>query len=203
MQRPISSIRWRIVGCGVGLLLFATQLPLAAQTAHNRREGNRLIANQPELGVILGVIQSRLKPELPPISPVLPQRQVSRVVLKLKERRVYIYQGEQVKTSYPVAVGRPGWETPVGQFRVLEMVKQPGWTNPFTSEVSPPSADNPLGERWIAFWTDGTNYVGFHGTPSRDSIGQAASHGCVRMFNEDVRELYEVVQIGTPVIVEP
>lgn len=66
----------------------------------------------------------------------------------------------------------------------------------------PPGPDNPLGERWIAFWTDGTNVIGFHGTPNRDSVGRAASHGCVRMYNEDVRELYDIVSTGTPVTVE-
>jgi L,D-transpeptidase ErfK/SrfK len=209
MQRPILSTHWAstrrgAICLGVGLLLFATPQPIAAQTKQNSRQNSQPADSIPRR---LGAIQSRLTPELPQLSPVLlpvlPQPRTNRVVLKIKERRVYVYQGDHVKTSYPVAVGRPGWETPTGEFQVLEMVKQPGWTNPFTQEVLPPSAENPLGERWIAFWTDGTNYVGFHGTPSRDSIGQAASHGCVRMLNEDVRELYEAVQIGTPVIVEP
>jgi lipoprotein-anchoring transpeptidase ErfK/SrfK len=151
----------------------------------------------------VGVIESRIQPSLPPIQPILPQAQSIRLVLKLQERRLYVYDGERIKASYPVAVGKAGWETPEGEFEVIEMVRQPGWTNPFTHEVMPPGPENPLGERWIAFWTDGTNYVGFHGTPNRTSVGQFASHGCVRMFNEHVRELYEVVQIGTQVVVEP
>jgi L,D-transpeptidase ErfK/SrfK len=148
------------------------------------------------------VIESRIQPNLPDIQPILPEVQTVRLVLKLQERRLYVYDGERIKATYPVAVGKAGWETPKGEFRVLEMVRQPGWTNPFTQEVMPPGPDNPLGDRWIAFWTDGTNYVGFHGTPNRASVGQSASHGCVRMFNEHVRELYETVQIGTPVVVE-
>lgn len=143
-------------------------------------------------------------PELPPIRPILPDvtTQETRLVLKLKQRRLYVYQGQQLKASYPVAVGRSGWETPTGQFRVMGMVQNPGWTNPFTRKVMPPGPDNPLGDRWIAFWTDGRNSIGFHGTPDRDSVGQAASHGCVRMLNEDIRELYEMAVLGTPVTVE-
>lgn len=144
-------------------------------------------------------------PELPPLRPTLPETSASevRLVLKLKDRRVYVYQGDRVQKSYPVAIGRSGWETPTGQYQVLSMVKNPGWTNPLTREVIPPGPDSPLGERWIAFWTDGRNYIGFHGTPDRSSIGQAASHGCVRMFNEHIRELYPLIAVGTPVTVTP
>lgn len=166
--------------------------------------GQRSIAAQPVESAqpTVGAIESRLQPTLPPIQPILPEVHTVHLVLKLQERRLYVYDGERVKASYPVAVGRTGWETPKGQFQVLEMVRQPGWTNPFTQEVLPPGPENPLGERWIAFWTDGTNYVGFHGTPNRETVGQFASHGCVRMFNEHVRALYEIVQVGTPVVVE-
>ncbi|EDX86082.1 ErfK/YbiS/YcfS/YnhG superfamily [Synechococcus sp. PCC 7335] len=108
-----------------------------------------------------------------------------------------------MKISYPVAIGRAGWETPTGKFEVFHQVTDPGWTNPITSEVVPPGPYNPLGDRWIAFWTDGTNSIGFHGTPNRESVGTAASHGCVRMYNEDVRQLYEMVEVGTVVTVVP
>jgi L,D-transpeptidase ErfK/SrfK len=126
-----------------------------------------------------------------------------RLVLKINERRVYVYRGEVSEASYPVAVGRAGWETPIGEFEVFSTIEEPGWTNPFTNEMMPPGEDNPLGDRWIAFWTDGDNLIGFHGTPNRESVGQAVSHGCVRMYNEHIRELFEKVQLGTIVIVLP
>jgi lipoprotein-anchoring transpeptidase ErfK/SrfK len=126
-----------------------------------------------------------------------------RVVIKLNQRRVYLYQNQQLQSSYPIAVGREGWETPVGKYQVIEMISQPTWEHPFTGEIIPPGPDNPLGERWIGFWTDGKNYIGFHGTPNTETVGQAASHGCIRMFNQDVLALFQRVKIGTPVIVEP
>lgn len=129
--------------------------------------------------------------------------QPTQLVISLKKRRVYLYQDGKVRSSYPIAIGKPGWETPAGKFQVIEMQKNPGWTHPLTQQVVPPGRDNPLGERWIAFWTDGNNYIGLHGTPSRESIGKAASHGCVRMYNEHIRELYAMVKPGTSVVVEP
>jgi L,D-transpeptidase ErfK/SrfK len=127
----------------------------------------------------------------------------TRLLIKLGERRVYVYQKNQVLTSFPVAIGRDGWETPVGSHQVIQMVHNPVWEHPFTGELVPPGADNPLGARWIGFWTDGTNYIGFHGTPNEDSVGQSVSHGCVRMYNQDVIKLFQMVKIGTPVQVMP
>ncbi|NEP79133.1 MAG: L,D-transpeptidase [Okeania sp. SIO3C4] len=125
------------------------------------------------------------------------------LVIKLSDRRVYIYQDDQLKTSYPVAIGREGWETPAGKYKVMQKIPNPSWKHPFTGEIIPPGPENPLGERWIGFWTDGTNYIGFHGTPNEETVGQAVSHGCVRMLNQDVLALFEKVAIGTTVIVEP
>ncbi|MGB3300322.1 MAG: L,D-transpeptidase [Phormidesmis sp.] len=143
--------------------------------------------------------------EEPNLEPTVqnPSEQPVRLVLRLGERRVLVYRGDTEEASYPVAIGRPGWETPTGSFSVFSQVVDPGWTHPFTGEEMPPGPNNPLGDRWIAFWTDGNNSIGFHGTPNRESVGQAASHGCVRMYNEDVKKLYDIVAIGTPVVVEP
>ncbi|MGB3189947.1 MAG: L,D-transpeptidase [Limnoraphis sp.] len=125
------------------------------------------------------------------------------LIIRLSDRRVYVYRQDQLLTSYPIAVGRDGWETPTGQYQVIQKIQEPAWEHPFTGEIIPPGPDNPLGMRWIGFWTDGTNYIGFHGTPNEDTVGQAASHGCIRMLNQDVQLLFEKVTIGTPVIVKP
>jgi lipoprotein-anchoring transpeptidase ErfK/SrfK len=124
------------------------------------------------------------------------------LVLKLKERRVYAYQNDRVLASFPVAVGKKGWETPTGNFKVMQMIENPQWRNPWNGKISPPGPKSPLGERWIGFWTNGKNYIGFHGTPGEHVMGQAVSHGCVRMRNKDVKALYEFVQMGIPVVVQ-
>ncbi|MFQ3616169.1 MAG: L,D-transpeptidase [Cyanobacteriota bacterium] len=145
-------------------------------------------------------------PGLGAAEPFVPEPEVRSpvsLVVNLSDRRVYVYQDERVKTSFRIAVGRAGWETPTGRYEVISMVEHPTWQHPFTGEIVPPGNGNPLGVRWIGFWTDGKNTIGFHGTPNEETVGRAASHGCIRMYNDDVITLFEMVQIGTPVIVVP
>lgn len=142
-------------------------------------------------------------PDLPESSSFLPAAEEPQVLkLNLTKRQVTIFRGGKAFKSYPVAVGKEGWGTPVGEHKIKTMYRNPPWKNPFKGGVIPGGDPaNPLGKRWIGFWTDNKNWIGFHGTPNRGSVGQAASHGCVRMYNEHVEELYELVTIGTPVIV--
>ncbi len=127
----------------------------------------------------------------------------TRLVLVLGERKVYAYQNETVLASYPVAIGKKGWETPKGNFKVIQMVENPTWENPWNGKRVPASLNGPIGIRWIGFWSDGKNTIGFHGTPQKHEhlLGKAVSHGCVRMRNPDVVALYEIVQTGIPVSV--
>ncbi len=125
-----------------------------------------------------------------------------RLVIRLSQRRVYVYEGETTLVSYPIAVGRQGWETPKGEFEVFQMIEDPSWQHPWNGSIVPPGPDNPLGRRWIGFWTDGVNAIGFHGTPNESLVGQAVSHGCIRMKNKDVANLYAMVGNGTTVTVE-
>lgn len=138
----------------------------------------------------------------PAVAPNTEQTEI-RLVIKLRERRVYVYRGDRIEKSFPIAIGRRGWETPTGNFKVLHMERDPIWEHPLNGQVIPPGPNNPLGARWIGFWTDGRNYIGFHGTPNERLVGQAVSHGCIRMRNRDVEALYEMVRVGTPVTVEP
>lgn len=126
-----------------------------------------------------------------------------RLFIELSKRRVYLYQEDRILTSYPIAIGKVGWETPTGNFQVIQKLSNPTWKHPLTGEIVPPGPANPLGDRWIGFWTDGTNYIGFHGTTEENLIGKAVSHGCIRMRNQDVRVLFEKVVVGTPVVVRP
>ncbi|MEA5469044.1 L,D-transpeptidase [Spirulina sp. 06S082] len=175
-------------GLGVSLFLLGLQSPILAS---------------PIEAISPAQLTSLL--EIPPLGDAdkfLPKVAEYRLILRLGDRRVYYYEGEELIVSYPVAIGREGWETPRGNFEVFQKVVNPTWQHPFTGEIVPPSANNPLGVRWIGFWTDGENAIGFHGTPNEELIGQAVSHGCVRMRNTDVIALFEKVEMGTVVIVE-
>ncbi len=130
-----------------------------------------------------------------------PKSTQTEVVVNLSDRRTYVYKGGEVIASYPIAIGKEGWETPTGSFRVTDMQQYPIWQHPITNKIFPSGADSPLGERWIGFWSDGRNAIGFHGTPDTHLLGSAISHGCLRMRNDDVRLLYEQVNVGTLVSV--
>lgn len=139
----------------------------------------------------------------PKLQPANADTQALRLEIRLSRRQVTLYRGDTPVKSYPIAVGRPGWETPTGSYEVKQMIKNPTWVHPLRKGVVIPGGDpeNPLGRYWIGFWTDGKNWIGFHGTPTPRSIGRAASHGCVRMYNKDVEELFKQVTMGTVVTV--
>lgn len=151
------------------------------------------------------VIPSKPKTTLAlPATPILTKAIASfssRLVVDLGEAKVYRYWGDQLISSYPIAVGQPGWETPVGTFKVIHKQRNPAWKQPITGELIRTGPNNPLGERWIAFWSDGRHQIGFHGTNNEQLVGQPVSHGCLRMRNKDIRELYEQVSVGTQVVV--
>jgi lipoprotein-anchoring transpeptidase ErfK/SrfK len=149
--------------------------------------------------------------ELPPTPQKEPE--VS-LLLKLGERRVYVMQDAGDGTeplqlaSYRVAVGRKQYPTPTGNFQIAEMVVDPDWVlfdfkNPAGKSLRriPPGANNPMGKRWIGFASAHGWGIGFHGTPKPDVLGQAVSHGCVRMHNDDIVKMFDKVAIGTKVVV--
>lgn len=141
------------------------------------------------------------------------------LILDRRRRLLKVMEGDRERRRFRVGVGMPGWETPVGSFSVIEKTAYPIWEHPAKGVRIPPGPTNPLGSRWIGFHRDckgrrgfngqehlevkGCVTSGFHGTPNRDSVGGAVSHGCVRLFDEDVKELFEMVQVGTPVTVLP
>ena len=147
--------------------------------------------------------------------------QTSRHVVMLRgRRRVFLLDNATLRNAFPVAVGMPGWETPTGRFEVLQKIPNPVWVHPVSGErVEEQGPDNPLGSHWIAFHRDclgrdahdgeawitikGCTTTGFHGTPHRWTVGRAVSHGCVRLYNEDVSALYRQVSLGTQVTVLP
>ena len=128
------------------------------------------------------------------------------IVVKTAERRLYLVLGDGKAIRYPVAVGRPGkqWQ---GFARVAGKHIQPAWTppaevladNPRLPHVIPGgSPGNPMGPR--AMTLSGGQYA-IHGTNKPSSIGTFASYGCIRMYNQDILDLFEMVSVGTPVVV--
>lgn len=141
------------------------------------------------------------------------------LVLDRTHRQLMVLKDGQLTHRFPAAVGTVGWETPAGRHRVLEKVFEPIWVHPVTGERIGQGDRNPLGSRWIGFHRDckgrngwdgeryldiqGCTVAGFHGTPYRWTVGRAVSHGCVRLYEEHVQEVFNLVRPGTPVTVIP
>ena len=124
------------------------------------------------------------------------QKNSSHVIVDLSDRRAYVYQQKTVIASYPIGIGKKGWETPTGTFKIMHMQYNPAWKHPITGQVFPSGPRSPLGVRWIGFWTDGHSHIGFHGTPNNHVVGNPVSHGCLRMRNGDVASLFSKVHVG-------
>jgi lipoprotein-anchoring transpeptidase ErfK/SrfK len=154
------------------------------------------------------------RPEVKPPAPSplpTPTPREAYLLLKLNERRLYVVDNDvkQPAQGYPVAIGQPKWPTPKGRFQINEMVENPDFlafdfNDPSKKDKGrvPPGPNNPLGLRWIGFANAHGWQVGFHGTAKTSVLGQAVSHGCVRMSNPDVVEVFKKVKLGTPVVVE-
>ena len=121
-----------------------------------------------------------------------------RVVISIPDRKLSLYEGDQVVKSWDVAVGKPSTPSPRGAATIVSRIKNPTWYGP-AGKVVGPGRSNPVGTRWIGLSMKG---YGIHGTNEPNSIGNAASHGCIRMRNRDVEELFAMVDTGTPVELE-
>ena len=121
------------------------------------------------------------------------------IVIVNKDRKLYFVLGGGKAIQYPVAIGRTA-QVWTGKTHISRKEKNPTWLNPDDpeAEVVPGGPDNPLGERALYL---GSTLYRIHGTPMASSIGQAVSNGCIRMYNKDVKDLYNRVTIGTKVVV--
>jgi hypothetical protein len=128
------------------------------------------------------------------------------IVVHVDTNRLDLYEGFGVTHSWDVATAKPGWTTPVGEWSLYQKRENPTWYNPALDSwgadlpaVVPGGPGNPMGTR--ALYITAPGLIRIHGTTSPDSIGRYASHGCIRMHNEQVEELYELVPVGTRVII--
>jgi len=114
-----------------------------------------------------------------------------RVVISIPDRKLAVLDQGTVVKVYPVAVGAAGSPSPSGDFTIVCRASDPAYRH--NRQFIPPGKKNPLGARWLGL---SKAHYGIHGTNDPGSIGHAASHGCIRMNNQDVRELFAQVEVG-------
>jgi lipoprotein-anchoring transpeptidase ErfK/SrfK len=119
------------------------------------------------------------------------QRQI---IVSIPDRQLALMEEGHMVKIYPVAVGAEESPSPEGEFTVMSRLENPGYYKPGT--VIAPGKSNPLGTRWVGLNKKG---YGIHGTNLPNSIGKAASHGCIRMRQNDLEELFALVRVGDKV----
>jgi L,D-transpeptidase ErfK/SrfK len=113
------------------------------------------------------------------------------VWVSIADRRLAVSEDGNVLAHFPVAVGAPVSPSPTGEFEIVNRVADPAYYH--DGVVTAASEKSPVGTRWIGLNLKG---YGIHGTNAPLSIGQAASHGCIRLKNRDVERLYSMLRVG-------
>ena len=141
-----------------------------------------------------------------PLAHLLPDAPREGIVINLPEMRLYFYDQDGGIQTYPLGVGREGFETPLGSTEVKRKTENPTWyptastraDNPDLPAAVPPGPDNPLGTR--AMYLSWPTYL-IHGTNTPWGIGRRTSRGCIRMYPEDIERFYPQIPVGTKVTV--
>jgi lipoprotein-anchoring transpeptidase ErfK/SrfK len=139
----------------------------------------------------VAVILAAISAEAQTKSATAPKRQV---VVSIPDRELALLEDGAVRKVYPVAVGASVSPSPTGQFTIISRIVKPTYYH--KGVVVAPGPRNPLGTRWMGLSEKG---YGIHGTNAPRSIGKAASHGCIRMAQGDLEELFELVSVGDEV----
>ncbi|MCR9212259.1 MAG: L,D-transpeptidase family protein [Proteobacteria bacterium] len=140
-----------------------------------------------------------------PSQHILPAFRKSGLVINLGDFRLYLFDDMgSLLGSWPIGVGKAGRETPLGSYRVTELRKHPTWRptknmlseNPSLPAAVPPGPTNPLGTYAVRIGWDG---YALHGTNKPAGVGRMVSSGCIRLYEEDIRQVFEQVVVGDAV----
>lgn len=135
---------------------------------------------------------------------ILPHGEREGIIVNLADQRLYYFPEDGPTESYPVGIGREGWETPTGKTRIVRKRRNPTWiptpsmreADPDLPASVPPGPENPLGLRALNL---GWDYIVLHGTDRPHGVGRRVSHGCIRVANPVIADLFDRVSEGTPV----
>jgi L,D-transpeptidase ErfK/SrfK len=148
---------------------------------------------------------------------LLPRAPREGIVINLPEHRLYWFPsaapGEPPAVwTFPVSIGKMDWNTPLGTTRIVSKMKDAPWIPPksvreeharrgeYLPAVVPPGPDNPMGRYKMALGIPGGAYL-IHGTNRPAGVGMQVTHGCMRLYPEDIEKLFGMVAINTPVTI--
>jgi lipoprotein-anchoring transpeptidase ErfK/SrfK len=176
---------------------------------HGRKLRDNLLTRQLDAAVLNAAADHTIAARTHSVAPEVTGEEVASeypTYLTL-ERGTYtlrFWRDLKLARTYTVAVGQEGLETPEGLYHIQDKQVEPTWHVPesdwagsLAGQSIPPGPSNPLKARWMGIFEG----AGIHGTEETSSLGTAASHGCVRMAIPDVEELYDLVEVGTPIYI--
>lgn len=117
-----------------------------------------------------------------------------KIIVSIPDRKLAVMESGKVIKIFQTAVGAPKSPSPSGSFKIVQRLSEPTWYS--KGKIVPPGKSCPIGTRWIGLSVKG---YGIHGTNNPASIGHNASHGCIRLRNRDVEELFVMVSVGDEV----
>jgi L,D-transpeptidase ErfK/SrfK len=164
-------------------------------------------------------INPGIDPWIPPVGQkvllpsqwILPVCRYQGIVINIPEMRLYYFFNTHLNNhslplvkSFSIGIGEEAWQTPVGRYRVIKKERNPTWYIPesiwkegrYPNRIVPPGPDNPLGKYRLVLSLPG---YGIHGTDWPWAVGRLFTHGCIRLYPEDIEKLYNMVSLGTPV----
>lgn len=192
----VGSIKYHNIQKGESLIELARKYKLGY---------NEIVSANPQLDPFVPDEGSKV---LIPTIWILPERPLNfnGIIINLSEMRLFYFQKNNLLMTFPIGIGDDGIETPIGRFKISHKVINPSWyvpesirkERPELPAVVPPGPENPLGSH--ALRLSGLSYL-IHGTNRPWAIGRKVTHGCIRLYPEDIPKLYEAVPIGTEVII--
>jgi lipoprotein-anchoring transpeptidase ErfK/SrfK len=176
---------------------------------HGRKLRDNLLTKQLEAAVLnagadhtIAARTNSVKPEV--VGSEVAEEYPTYLTLDRSSYTLRFWKNLKLVKTYTVAVGQEGLETPEGLYAIQDKQENPTWNVPesdwagsLAGQSIPPGPSNPLKARWMGIYEG----AGIHGTEETSSLGSAASHGCVRMAVPDVEELYDLVDVGTPIYI--
>jgi lipoprotein-anchoring transpeptidase ErfK/SrfK len=185
-----------------------SSLEVVAGENGRKLRDNKLTADL-NAAVLNGTAPHTIVADVHPTKPEVTKKEVaakypSYLTLDRSTFTLRLWENLKLAKTYTVAVGMEGLETPEGLYAIQEKEENPTWHVPESSWAGslagqdiPPGPANPIKARWMGIFEG----AGIHGTEETYSLGSAASHGCVRMAIPDVEELYDRVEVGTPIYI--
>lgn len=167
---------------------------LANDKAERATKAAGILAAVILLSGMSAALQTSVVPAPNAKAPEFAKATVRWVLVSIPDRKLALLENGKVVRTYPVAVGRTSTPSPAGEFTIVNRVTDPGYYH--KGQVVPAGSNNPVGSRWMGLSAKG---YGIHGTNQPNSIGKAASTGCIRMGKHDVEELFTLVEVGDTV----